>query len=199
MASIWRYRMRWSGWAGGPGVSTLYASDVAGTPQDHANAVAGLFADVMTPSGAPSLMPPNVKLVGDPYVDVINPATGDQTGTVAVAPVATINGGALAAYSDVSGLSITWITAAFLNGRRVKGRTYFVPMSGGAYDTDGTLSTAVLASVQGAITQYLGKISEPVIWHRPTTVGGSDGSDSSIAAGRIIDHPAILTSRRSSG
>jgi hypothetical protein len=199
MASLWRYRMRWSGWAGGPGVSTLYASDVAGTPQDHSNAVAGLFADVMTPSGAPSLLPAGVKIAGDPFVDVIDPATGDQTGTIGVTPVAALNGIATGGWADVSGLSLTWITASFIKGRRVKGRTYFVPMAAGAYETDGTLTTAVLASVQAAASQYLGKISEPVVWHRPTTVGGSDGSDSSIAAGRIIDHPSILTSRRSGG
>src|SRR6059058_2791054 len=164
MASIWRYRMRLSGWAGGPGVSTLYASDVAGTPQDHANAVAGLFSDVYTPAGVLDLLPQGIKIVGDPFVDVIDPATGDQTGTVAVTPVGTLSGVATAGWSDVSGLSITWITAAFIAGRRVKGRTYFVPMGGGAYDTDGTLKTSVLTSVQGAATQYLAKISEPVVW-----------------------------------
>lgn len=199
MASIWRYRMRWSGWAGGPGVSTLYASDVAGTPQDHSNAVAGLFADVVNPSGNPTLLPAGVKIAGDPYIDVLNPANGEQTGTVAVTPVATINGIGTGNWADVVGLSITWVTAAFIGGHRVKGRTYFVPLDGTAYATDGTLATSVLTSVQGAIDQYLSKVTEPVVWHRPTTVGGSDGSDSSIAAGRIIDHPSILTSRRSGG
>lgn len=196
MASLWRYRMRWSGWSGGPGISTLYASDIAGTAQDHSNAVAGLFADVLQPAGDPSLLPSGVKIAGDPYVDVLDPATGDQLGTIAVSPVTAINGIGPGNWVAAAGLSISWVTAAFIKGRRVKGRTYFVPLDSSAYATDGTLSSAVLTSTQNAITQYLGKVTEPVVWHRPTTVGGSDGSDSSIATGKIIDHASMLTSRR---
>lgn len=98
------------------------------------------------------------------------------------------------------GACVTWKTATIVTGKsgrpgRLHGRTFIVPLSNDSYETDGTLSSAALQNVNDFATAMLGS-GGFAAWHRPTTVGGHDGTSGPVTAARVRDHVAFLSSRR---
>ena len=196
MAPIYRYRMTWSGPQGLPGKSTLYADGTVSTAQVFANDVSGLFSDIFTLATTHSYLPAGITLQGEDVVDILESASGLQTGQTPVTPVAGFVGASSLRYSAVSGMSITWNTNNFALGHRLRGRTYFVPLAGECYQaSNGTLDDGFVTTVRNAITQYISKPSAPVVWHRPSAAGASDGLSDLITGGSIQDHQSVLHSR----
>jgi hypothetical protein len=107
---------------------------------------------------------------------------------------AVIQGTAASGYSSASGAVVGWITNGFHNGRRIRGRTFLVPLGGVAYDTDGTLSAAYLTKCRSAATLYVTNGS-PAIFTRPQP-GLSNGGATAVSAAQVNDKAAVLTSRR---
>jgi hypothetical protein len=92
---------------------------------------------------------------------------------------------------------VTWTTATFVHGRRLKGRTFLVPLESGCFAPDGSLDDGTRTLLQAAVDTLVTSGEDHfVIWHRPTTVGGSDGLTGDVVAGTIRDRGAVLTSRR---
>lgn len=127
--------------------------------------------------------------------DVIDEATGDLTGvwTGAGFVVMTGNLGPQPTAAGV-GACITWLTSGIVSSRRVRGRTFIVPIPVANYDPDGTLTSGALTRLDTAAA-----ILQPslAVWHRPTAAGGgSDGSEHPAVDYRIRDKVAFLSSRR---
>lgn len=194
--TTYRYRMIWTGFQGAPGYSTLYADESAGTAQAFASAVRDMFFTILAPTGTATKLPTDVKISGEPLVDHFDELTGNLQGQTPVTPGGQIVGVDTTRFSSPSGMAITWNTGVFLNGRRVKGRTYMVPLGGSAYQADGSLDNAFLTSAQITASAWVTSNVVPVVWHRPTTPGGQDGSAFNLAAAIIKDKAAVLTSRR---
>lgn len=92
------------------------------------------------------------------------------------------------------GACINWLTAGIVNGKRVRGRTFVVPMSTSRYDAAGTLSAPAITALEaGGLLLATGGLG---VWHRPTTPGGTDGSFHMATAFRVRDRVAFLSSRR---
>lgn len=128
---------------------------------------------------------------GDTYDD----ATGTLVGSWTAAGAGSFNGEA--AFNPAAGVGacVTWNTGLIVNGRRLRGRTFLVPLATSAYDADGTLTASALTALQSFATALL--MTGPMgVWHRPTTPGGSDGAASGVVSYRLRDKVAILTSRR---
>ena len=188
MADIMRYRTRWAGWSGGPGISTFYA---AGTDAAAFSVgVSDLFDDGIK-SGAASLLGKNITVTFDPFVEIIDSATGDLISTTNV----TAPGILTSVNTATSGACVTWLTAGVVAGKRVKGRTFFVPLNSTAYQDDGTLNESIKVQLQTACTAYANGAWDPAIYHRPSP-GGGGGSSHPITAAVVRDKAAVLTSRR---
>lgn len=198
MATIWRYGFTWSGWAGGPGRTVFYGNTGVSTAQVLANDCQTLVNNVVNPTGTNADQIPNgVRIHGDSFADELDVGTGDQVGRISVTPSPDIVGTGSGNWAAPVGACITWSTNTFIGGRRLRGRTFFVPLAGStAFQNDGTLATIFLSTVNAAIPIFINGASEPVVWHRPTAPGASDGASSPIVAGSISDKAAVLRSRR---
>jgi hypothetical protein len=107
-------------------------------------------------------------------------------------PVVGAAGGVVAAGV---GACITWKTGGIIDGRRLRGRTFIVPLSSTAYEANGTLTTAALTALNNFGTSMLA--SGPLaVWHRPTSEAAADGNSYGVVAFSVRDKVAFLSSRR---
>lgn len=173
----------------GSAVTVLhYAGD-----QDTAPPLAALRAAF---EAAKSAFPGGLTLEFPNTGDSIEDTTGELVGTWSAPAVANVSGasGTLTAAAGV-GACISWNTGGIINGRRLRGRTFLVPLSAAAYQENGTISDTVypwLTTLAGAI-QASGPLA---VWHRPSIKGASDGNSYGVTGNRVRDKVAILTSRR---
>jgi hypothetical protein len=195
MATMRRSHFTWSGWPGAPGHTSLYFTG-AFDSQAVATVANTFMFNANTGAGGTNFLPAGVKITQDPYVDELESTTGNQTGRIAVQAGTVITGVGTLSWASPAGSSITWSTDTFLNGRRVRGRTYFVPLDGTAFQNDGSLATAYLSAINLAIGELINAAPEFIVWHRPTSPNGTDGLSVPVVAGQVLDKVSILTSRR---
>lgn len=99
------------------------------------------------------------------------------------------------AYPAGVGACINWMTDGIVNGRRVRGRTFVVPLDGTRYDTDGTIEPTALSILRTAASDLLTACGEHfVIYHRP--VDGAGGSAHAVTDYSVADRVSTLRSRR---
>jgi hypothetical protein len=199
MAGILKVKVRWSGFVGGPGYSNFYFRDFADSEPtaqqatDAAARVRTFFNDIR--SHFPAAMSWNV--LSD--VEVIEETTGTMTTVHNItAPLVVLGGAAAAPYSAATGSVVTWRTPGVRNGRRVRGRTFLVPLANNAYDNDGTMGATPLATIQTAANALAAGTGTPDlgIWSRPTGPGAADGAWHAVNAATVPDKVAVLRSRR---
>ena len=98
-------------------------------------------------------------------------------------------------YAAGVGACVTWLTAGIVNGHRVRGRTFIVPLDGTRYQNDGTLAPGTVAAITNAAQNVLDNAAgNSVIYSRK--VPGRDGTAHAITGFRINDRVATLASRR---
>lgn len=194
MATLVRIQAVWNGFQGAPGYTHWYGiSD--GDSAAAANALAPrmrAFFDAIKlylPNGA------DVKV--QRAYQVINDVTGNITseGVLASDPaLVTSTAGASTAYAGPTGACVNWETGTFnANGRRIRGRTYLVPLNQ-AFEPDGSLNATALGAITAAATAALGGTGSLGVWTRPVDGGG--GSFSIAIAALVKDKAAVLKSRR---
>lgn len=136
-------------------------------------------------------------------VTITVPGTGDQIEdtTGILEDVWTAPGGSTISCSGSAsaaagvGACVGWITGGIVAGRRLRGRTFVVPLTSTAYDTTGTITTPAL----GTITDFANQIIAAGgfgVWHRPTAPGAADGNSYGVLSARIRDKVAYLGTRR---
>lgn len=104
-----------------------------------------------------------------------------------------------AGWAAAAGAVITWNTSGIRNGRRVRGRTFVVPVSNTAWDVDGTLTSAAMTNLNdGAFAlRTAGSQVQLAVYARPTSKTATDGVLHRATSHRVPDMSAILRSRRS--
>ena len=184
-----RVVLQWSGpQVVGSAVTVLhYAGDVGGPPSSAA--IGGAFGPFMGnfPTGLQLIIPGNG--------DVIEDTTGDLVDSWSTGADTTTTGGGVATAAAGVGACVTWNTGGIVNARRLRGRTFLVPLTSAAYDSTGTLSATAYSALQafGTALMATGPLA---VWHRPTTAGGSDGTSYGVVSYRARDKVAYLSSRR---
>lgn len=127
--------------------------------------------------------------------DTIAEATGTLTGSWSFGTATGFVGGGSSNYPSGVGACITWNTDGIVRGRRVKGRTFIVPLDGGSYDASGTIASFSLDTLRTAAADLITACGEAfVIWSRP--VGGVGGSAHPVVSATVHDKVATLRSRR---
>lgn len=131
--------------------------------------------------------------------DSINDTNGNLTGTWSAVGGGSQGGASASPVAAGVGACISWGTSTIVTGakgpRRLRGRTFIVPMGTGYYDQDGTLATNAVAALNDFATALQGA-GPLAIWHRPTTQGGTNGSSGPVTSHKVRDKVAFLKSRR---
>ena len=154
-----------------------------------------------------SLFPLPVKMNIEPTGDIIESTTGVITGTWVGLQTAQMSGEADGKYSAPSGAVVTWVTGTVLDGRKVRGRTFLVPILSTNFDTGGSLEAATIAQIgsaaSGLVTAEAGNF---VIWHRPRAAAAAingrpavtarAGGHALVTGVKVPDLAVVLRSRR---
>lgn len=185
--AIHRTTLQWLNFIGAPGFTNLHWDGTGSTA----------VADADTKAFASSLqqrLPDGVIVQATGEVETIDEATGELVSVTSYAQGTAVTGSQGGPYSSAVGAVLSWSTAGIVAGRRVRGRTFIVPMSASQFDSSGTLSSgaqsALVASGQGLLSS-LGVFG---IWSRPR--GGLAGSFHEATNVAVPDMTAVLRSRR---
>jgi hypothetical protein len=199
MGNILKVVTKWTGLQGGNGFTNLYFEPVPeadAITQAHVDAAVARVENFFT--AFRPYRPPAVFTQVDPAVQELDENSGQIRafwGAVTAAPAAgtSVSG----SHSAVAGACINWSTANALNGRRVRGRTFMVPLGASGLDVNGTIDNTALGVMRTAATtlQADGANIRLVVWHRPSILG-IDGGAYDVISASINDKTAILTSRR---
>jgi len=203
MVELLRVRARWTGFSGAPGYTVLHYRDFAAdNSSPEAVTAAGATAAVNRTrvffDAIKALLPTQVFINVEPEVDVINSDDGQLLRSYTAATPQAVNGTATSAYSAASGAVVNWRTDGVRNGRRVRGRTFLVPLAMTAFATTGQLATASQTTLQAAATALADNTSTPDlhVFGRPTSAGATDGVTYPVSNAGVPLMGAILTSRR---
>lgn len=191
--AITRLTAQWSGFRGAPGYSNFFF-DGAFTDSDGVEAAAvALFGFF---SGTRSRYPTGTSISIQPTADVIDEASGQITSVVDFASPGAVVATGATTYSAASGAVVNWNTQDYVNGRRVRGRTFLVPLGSDCYDAQGDIASATLTSLREAADDLVtAALEHPLcVWHRP--VNGAGGSSHVVNSATVPDLPAVLRSRR---
>jgi hypothetical protein len=189
---MFRYRYFMTGGQVGTGYITFYAA--GSTTLAAWITAATTFIQSAWGTGAGGGLPSGVTIQGDGVIDELDPATGDLTGSQAVTPPGVISGAGTGTYAAPTGACVSWLTSGFVNGRRLRGRTFIVPVVSSKFQSDGTLDATFLSQIRTAANIYAGGAYIPVVWHRP--VNGAGGEQHAINGYSVTDQAAVLTARR---
>lgn len=200
MANMLKVTAKWAGFPGAPGYSNFYFGDFSGSNTlgqaesqgavNRVNAFFGAIAD---------RLPPSVNVTVQAEVQLINAADGKLVSAFNVpVPTAIPGTSATPMFSGPTGIVVTWRTQAVRNGRRVRGRTFLVPISSAAYESDGTLIAAYRDDVAVAAAALADASGTPDlgVWARPSSKGATDGSLAQVTVATVPDMVAVLRSRR---
>jgi hypothetical protein len=180
-----RVRVLWQNWPGAPG----YTNHYVGSNVLAQTAIRAFY------DGVKAYLPTGLTVQVPSSGDQVNEATGDITGVWTGAAQAVVSGGGAAAYAGATGACVNWRTGNIINGRRPMGRTYLVPLVSTAFETNGTLGSTAVTTIQNVATQLITDLAgELKIWHRPSTLG--PGSNVTVITAQVPDMAAVLRTRR---
>jgi hypothetical protein len=183
-----RVRVAWQGWPGAPGVSTFYLDP--GPSQAQINSIRSFFSQLT--NFLPAGLTINVPSSGDE----INESTGQLTGVWVVGTTPTVvTAAGTGTYAGNAGAVVHWLTDGISGKRRIRGRTFLVPLVNGAYGNDGAISPTsvqvITDAAQALVTSMPGLMN---VWVRP--IPGRTGLQSSITSVRVPRLSVSLRSRR---
>lgn len=172
--------MQWSGFQGGPGLSVFHFrdfTDQVGSQEQVAGAVAKVDAFIQD---IRIFIPAPVTLRVSPDVEELEDTTGELTTVYNASPAAATNGLASGGtnYAAAVGAVINWRTGGVRNGRRVRGKTFLVPLSSSAFGVDGTLSDSAITTLSGAAADMVNQTGngDLGVYARPTAVKDAQGN-----------------------
>lgn len=200
---ILRITARWTGFTGAPGYSVFHFSNDAGfwdggligdANQEAVDAASSKVSTAFTMIR--SQLPDIVTITQEPEAEIIDSDTGEILGSAETGGSSQQGSGSSGGYSAASGAVVNWRTNDYRFGRRIRGRTFIVPLDGGAYEDDGTLSS----SARDSLVSFGNRLRESDggpqlgVWSRPRN--GAGGVFATVTASNVPDMAAVLRSRR---
>lgn len=198
MADLARVTILWTGFIGAPGFTNLYFRNATPGIIDQAvvdNAVAKVDSFI---GSLINRLPPSVTVATDATVEVIDDTNGELQSFMQATVLAPRNGSGTGNYSAAAGAVMNWYTSTVRNGRRIRGRSFMVPLAGSALASDGTLDSTQLTGLRAMADglRAASGASRLVVWGRPTSPGATDGVSAEVTSSTVPDKTAVLTSRR---
>lgn len=192
MAFIHEIQIKSLGFPGAPGYTNLYFLANGVGEQDAQFAAAYQFLQELRPV-LPNVWSGQI----EPNGRLLEETTG-ALGSFTVAPAASrilTNGLANEGFgSGVSGAVIAWGTGTINRGRLVRGRTFVVPMTRGAYGADGTLEVNTVNNLTAGGVALINAAVGFGVWSRPRL--GLGGKFAPALTARVNDRASFLSSRR---
>jgi hypothetical protein len=193
-----QFQFTWNGWTGAPGVSLFRVSgDLDSTQTDAAAAaIRSLFSSIAV------MIPSVVKISCEPLMRVVADGDGSLVHSETIATVPSdVNGSASGAFASLSGAAVIWRTTHSMGRRLLSGRTFMVPLGQSAFATDGRLASGFRTAISAGASTYVNRVAagvpgHPIVWHRPSFKGATDGSSWPVSSGGVGLYPAELTARR---
>ena len=118
-------------------------------------------------------------------------SNGQLTGEVPYSPPANVAGVGLGGFSAASGVCVNWLTGLFVNGKRIRGRTFLVPLVE-CFEGNGTLSSGAVSGISQAAADLAGGTPGLVVASR----SGGGFITAPVAGVSVPDRAAVLRSRR---
>jgi hypothetical protein len=198
MAHLARVTINWTGFVGAPGFTNLYFSPAAGPDITQSVVDAAVAKTYTWMNQFTSSMPTAVNVAVDPSVEVIEYTDGKLAAFMTGTPAAPQVGGDAGTFSSASGVVTSWYTGGIRNGRRIRGRSFMVPMGPTAYQNDGTLATTKLTAWRTAANNLIANVDAArlAVWSRPSGPGATDGIAYDVISAQVNDKVAVLRSRR---
>ncbi len=189
MPTIARVQMLWHSFQGAPGYTNFHVFE---------GQIAEFQVGVKTfASWLVTRIPPSVGITVPNSGDVFDEATGALTGEWSSGTQSDAGGVAAGDYAAAAGACITWRTGAVVNGRRVIGRSFFVPIAGQYFGADGALDSTVAADFLANGNDLIGATAAGmVVYHRPKPVGSGTGVGAVVTSCTVPSKGANLRSRR---
>lgn len=200
MVMMLKTTTRWEGFVGAPGYTNFYwgVSDPIQAGVDGAHQKADTFFGNLG-----NICPSVVTWTTLGAVEVINSLDGKLQSIETATAGNTQRGGVkVGVYSAPSGAVISWQTAGIHRARRVRGRTFIVPLDGGAYDPDGSLSVGTINALKVAAGTLSSAGPTHLVYARPhrtktiPPVVTNDGDAFAVTGYTVADRTAVLRSRR---
>lgn len=191
--AISRVTAVWTGFSGAPGYTSLFF-DAFGSG-DEVDLEVGRVRNAF--QALAEHLPTGVSIQVQQEVEILDEASGELLGYgLADEQPNAVNGNASGSYSAPTGAIVTWNTDTVARGRRLRGRTFLVPLSGEAYEGDGTLNASALTALNNFGSRMAGDGDGPqhVVWSRPRN--GAGGAIGPVVSHRVPDMAAVLRSRR---
>lgn len=194
---MYRVSVAWQGWPGAPGVSQIFLTGANIPTQANIDAIRTFYAALIP------YLPANLTINVPSSGDNMNAVDGKIVGSwsVGAAPAAVVGTGP-GAYAGNAGAVVHWLTGDVVNGRRVRGRTFLVPLIATAYDAAGSLAPAFITAATNAANTYVasnagvaGVWARPFI-HKTDPTKNREGSVHSASSVRVPDLAVALRSRR---
>ena len=184
--SMQRRRIRWNGVGGLPGTTTLYTESGAAL----SGAIRTFFEAIKT------YIPSGVSITYDVTGDLVDEANGHIVGTWTDTAAAATTCTA-ASWSGPAGCVVHWLTADVGLHRRIRGRTFLVPMTSST--STGVPSSTQITAIQTAASALVATATGAnalLVWKRPTFDGATPGSKHVVTAALVPTLAAVLRSRR---
>lgn len=184
----------WSGaLAGMPGYSKFrFIGELTPTQVNAAAANLKTFLEAIK-ANIPSVLTLSIQPSATWHLD-----DGTLSAEVAVtslpAPVSGTGGGVVSA---ATGFMVRWITGAINGGKKVEGRTYFVPCVTLSFQTDGTLADANRVVIQNAANTYATSTPSPAVNSRSRPGNPAAGDQTVVINSAVVpDKQVVMRSRR---
>lgn len=213
MTVMLKVKARWSGLIGLPGYSIFYFRDF-GAPEGWDPTVAQaqgsvdkvrVFFDALK-----TYFPTGCTIQVEGAVEKIEDTTGQLTGILgATAPAAVLGiASASAPYMAPVGAVVNWGTSTIRKGRRIRGRTFLVPLSSTVFENNGTPAPGLVTAILNAGTTLAADTATPDlgVYARPERLKDANGNDTGetlpngqwapVTAVTVPDLAAVLRSRR---
>lgn len=197
MTALSRVRVSLLGFPGAPGVMTFACTN----PDAFIVPLNAWIVRIR--NFVPNIVSMQVESSGD----VFESTTGQISGTWARGVQPVVTGLATGAYAAPAGGVCEWLTDIHLSGRRLRGRTFVVPMATNAFDLGGSIEAAALLELRAASAEFVtGSAGSFNIWQRPRLARAANGTFPAVAArgggngvvtsSRVPDKAVVLRSRR---
>lgn len=200
MTNMLRVKMKWTNFTGAPGYSQFHFRDFgdpwvptlanANTLITHVDTFAGALMSVLL-NGVTLQVEGEVEEIEDTDGSLVNVFSGTT-------PAARVSSNTAGPYSAAVGAVINWRTGVTRNGRRMRGRTFIVPMLGITLENNGTLTSTVISTLNSAATNLRANTTagDLGVYGRPSGPAATDGTWALITGSNVPDMSAVLRSRR---
>jgi hypothetical protein len=180
-----RVRCLWQNWPGAPGYTNFYV----GTAIVNQTEIRAFFNSLI------SILPTGLTIQVPSTGDIVDESTGLITGAWSGAANALVTATGAGTYPGSAGACINWRTSLLIAGRRPIGRTFLVPMVGGGFEANGSISAGTLTTIGNAANTLITNLAgELKVWSRPRpTIAGANVTVTSM---NVPDLAVVLRSRR---